>query len=101
MKPTHKELLEALRAVVRVADRETVEFINARAVIAKAGCQMEPTHKELPRALLAAYVDLQEIRNGVDGLEGDPGEVIRLTSLIDGRLIALRDVLVREGIREP
>jgi hypothetical protein len=33
---SHYELLEALRGVVRVADRSTVEFDAARAAIAKA-----------------------------------------------------------------
>ncbi len=34
--PTRAELIEALKAVVRVADRQTDEFYAARAAIAKA-----------------------------------------------------------------
>ena len=47
-----RELIEALIRVVAVADRETDEFINARAVIAKAeehGIAKDSTVKEWKR----------------------------------------------------
>jgi hypothetical protein len=57
-----------------------------------------PSPAELLRALTADFEDLQEIRHGIDGLEGSPTEIRRLTSLIDARIYALRDVIARSAI---
>lgn len=48
------------------------------------------SHDDLLAAAEADLHDLREIRNGIDGLDGDNREMQRLVGLVDGRIAALQ-----------